>query len=98
MRIKWFSFLEKVAFISNIFFVLDIALAHFSFIKLPQFIIGFSLVIGWFPISPLINFSVTFSLLLLVIKGKRNAAAFWLVAVNLFFFFAQIFYFILTPG
>jgi hypothetical protein len=91
--IKWFLFLSRVTFISNIFFVVDLLLA-FTRIELPQFIVGMALVFGWAPVSPMLNFITAFVLVLLLVKGIKNPAPLWLIGVNLFLFVIQTVYYL----
>lgn len=91
--VKWFLFLSRITFISNVFFVIDLLLA-FTHIQLPQIVAGFTLILGWAPVSPLLNFATVFALILLLVKGVRNPAPIWLIAVNMFLLVFQILYFL----
>lgn len=87
--IKWFLFLSRITFISNVFFVIDLLLAY-THLQLPQFLVGFALIIGWAPVSPVLNFATMFCLILLLIKGIKKPAPVWLIAVNMLLFVFQM--------
>ena len=80
--IKWFLFLSRITFITNIFFLVSLVL-EFTHLdaSLPQALIGFTLVLGLS--SPVINFIVLFCLFILLVKGIRKPAPVWLITANL---------------
>ncbi|MGI8951797.1 MAG: hypothetical protein ACR2FN_09470 [Chitinophagaceae bacterium] len=90
---KWFSFLAKLTFISNVLFIFCFAFRYVS-IVLPEFLISFMIVIGWAPFSPILNFITGFILLILLIKGIRRPAPLWIITFNLFWMFFQTVYFL----
>ncbi len=90
---KWFLLLARITFISNVLFIFCL-LFRYTHIIIPEFIVGFMLILGWAPLSPILNFIDNFCLFILLMKGIKNAAPLWINTFNLFWMFFQIFYFI----
>jgi hypothetical protein len=90
---KWFLFLSRITFISNILFVCCLLL-RYTHIVLPEMVSGFVLVMGWVPVSPLLNLVTFVWLVVLLLQRERGQAPLWLLGTNTLFFFIQSIYFI----
>lgn len=89
--------LFRLAFICNIFFLVCLLLRYTHFDKIiPQPLIEFSAILGWF-FSPVINFIVLVIAFIIVLKKSRPVfVPLWLIAANVIFFIAELFYFFLS--
>ncbi len=92
---KWFLVLNRITFISNSLFILCVLFRYFP-LKLPEFVVGFMIILGWAPLSPLLNFATAFSFLMFAIKGIKTDAKIWILGFNFFWLIFQLFYFILV--
>jgi hypothetical protein len=90
---KWYLFLSRITFISNILFMLSLLL-RYTHLVLPEAVTGFVLVIGWAPVSPLLNLVTFVWLVVLLLQRERGKAPLWLLSSNALFFFIQSIYFI----
>lgn len=52
------------------------------------------LVMGWIPVSPLLNLACFTGMIAVWLKYRKKAAPAWLLAVNTLFFFTQLIYFL----
>src|SRR5215207_3309627 len=93
---RWLSFLLRVAFICNIFFLLSVVL-HFSSFLRDQAIVSTVVIIGYvlsvFVFNPLAN--IICFMLLLFKKELFNTVPKWLVLTNFVFLILQIIYILL---
>jgi len=87
-------FTSRVAFICNLFFVLCL-LMRYTHIYIPEAAKGFIVLVGWI-LSVIINVVLHAWIGLTRIQKKSSGIPLWLKAFNLFWFFFQIVYFILT--
>src|SRR5687767_8789525 len=93
---RWVSFLSRVAFVCNLFFVLTVIL-HFNSFLQDQAIISTIVIIGYalsvFVFNPLANI---FCLAILLFRRKLfELVPKWLVITNFFFLLLQITYVLL---
>jgi hypothetical protein len=86
---RWFSFLNKLALIGNVFFIVCVLARNHQF---PQFITGFALIMG-LVLSPLTNIVVNFSLVYFKLKNITGLVPVWQSLVNLGFLLMQLLYF-----
>jgi hypothetical protein len=92
---KWHLFLSRLTFLCNGMFVLCLLL-RFTHLVLPEVLTGIILILGWFPVSPLLNLVTAVGTLYLWLNKKHSRAPAWLLTVNLFFLAFQFIYFILS--
>ena len=90
-------FLHRVAFICNTFFLICLMIRFTHADKyIPQPVIELSTLLGWI-FSPFINtVCIIISLIVIFKKGKGLNVPLWLVALNVFFFSCEIFYFFIS--
>src|SRR5215212_12223997 len=93
---RWLSFLSRVAFVCNLFFLFTVAL-HFSSFLQDQVIVSTIVIIGYVlsvfifnPLSNVINLAV-----LLFRRKLFDVVPAWLVISNFIFLILQILYIIL---
>jgi hypothetical protein len=84
--------LFRLAFICNIFFIVCIVLRYSNAPKfLPQPLIEFSIILGWF--APVINFINFVLVLILLSRIRKKQIPFWLLYTNIICFILQIYFF-----
>ncbi len=71
-------------------------LLRFTHLVLPEVVTGFILILGWFPVSPLLNLVAAGGTLYLWLLHKQGSTPRWLLVVNLFFLVFQFIYFIFS--
>jgi hypothetical protein len=89
---RWLSFLSRLAFICNVFFLLAFSLRISNWVTDPD-LAGTILIIGYFFVvlfSPLVNICYLFMFLLR--KKFWIVVPSWLITANILFLVMQIFY------
>lgn len=69
---RWFSFLVKVAAVCNIMFIVATLFFFFISYQPPMWLTGTILVLGWFPVSPVVNILFATSLLFILFSNSRK--------------------------
>lgn len=84
-------FLSRFAFICNLLFLVCLAIQRTGDFIQNNAISGFIIILGWFPVSPLLNLLVGVLYLTRSIRKLPLGAAPWLVIANVLFLVAQVF-------
>lgn len=92
---RWLLFLSRLAFVSNLFFLLSFSLQIKDWTGIES-LSSLILIIGY-ALAFIFNPVVVLSYLLVVLVKKQNLAIvpLWLVIVNVLFLFLQIFFLLL---
>ena len=89
---RWLLFLSRLAFISNVFFLLAVSLQITNWVK-NEDISGTIAIIGYFMVAILNPLANMFYLALFVIRKKFwQVVPSWLFTANILFLVMQIFY------
>ena len=89
---RWLLFLSRLAFISNVFFLLEVSLQMTNWVKNVD-ISGTIAIIGYFMVAILNPLANMFYLALFVIRKKFwQVVPSWLFTANILFLVMQIFY------
>ena len=89
---RWLLFLSRLAFISNVFFLLAVSLQITNWVK-NEDIYGTIAIIGYFMVAILNPLANMFYLALFVIRKKFwQVVPSWLFTANILFLVMQIFY------
>ena len=84
--------LFRLAFICNIFFIVCMIMRYTSAPQyIPQPLIEFSIILGWF--APLINFINFVLALILLSRIREKQIPLWLLYTNIICFIIQIYFF-----
>lgn len=93
-KYKWLLFLQRLAFILNILFIVCLVL-RYTEVSIPELVQSITIIPGWI-ISPFLNFIILFIIAMLKIKENRIIVINkWATACSVFIFVFQIFYFII---
>ncbi|NCI46608.1 hypothetical protein [Sediminibacterium soli] len=84
------AFLSRFAFICNLLFVVCLLIQHTRDFIQNDAISGVIIVLGWFPVAPLLNLFVCILYLTRALRKLPLGVRPWLVTVNILFFAAQI--------
>ncbi|RXK85933.1 hypothetical protein [Filimonas effusa] len=90
---KWHLFVSRIAFICNIFFI-GCLLLRYTHVAFPETVTGLILIMGWIPVSPLLNLICFAATGFRWIKLKKTPAPAWLPIINALFLFTQLIYFL----
>ncbi|MFZ6023354.1 MAG: hypothetical protein ACOYVG_02745 [Bacteroidota bacterium] len=95
-----FSFLSRLAFICNLFFLGAILARIFLHIdELQQLgIIGNTVVVMGLLLSPIINMGVHLMYLVIVMRKRQTGVRLWIRVFNLFLLIAQLIFYIILPA
>ncbi|MEO7210675.1 MAG: hypothetical protein ABIY35_07010 [Chitinophagaceae bacterium] len=91
MNQKLFAFTQRVAFICNIFFIGCLIMQYIT-LALPQFVVSVMLMLGWV-LSPIMNVIAFVFFMFSILKGDRSTFPGFLIIINTFALFYQIFHF-----
>ena len=87
------SFLARVSFICNVFFILCLIIKY-THIVLPKGLDGFVIIVGWI-LSVILNVAVNALLVTFLLKKNYQPIGIWINIFNLFCFLFQVVYFLL---
>ncbi len=85
-------FLNKVAFVCNILFIVSLIARRVENVFTNQDINNYIIILGWI-VSPILNMALNIAALYFFFQKKETELPKWLLLVNLLFFLSQIFYF-----
>lgn len=97
---KGFSFMSRLAFICNVFFLGAMAARIFMNMDDAQELglFGNTAVILGMVLSPIINMGVNLWFLILLLGNRQVTTPLWLRLFNVFILIAQLFFYIILPA